>query len=172
MDCWQSFGLTWLNTAAHHRITKTERSSSSPKAEENWRDAKNGWSIINLLDHLGKAYSRGLIQPNMPKIASRMHRCQFGALPCRGTREAILLVKKMMERFRSMARHRKSSQRPLRKMAALLFDSEKSFDCIPRGRAFSELAILAGSAARISGRPCGVPHALQCNHGRGQGYER
>ena len=66
-----------------------------------------------------------------------MHRCHFGALPCRGTREAILLVNEVMERFRSMARHKKSSQPPLRKMAVLLFDLEKAFDCIPRDRAFS-----------------------------------
>ena len=102
----------------------------------------------------------------------------------------IFLVSEVMDRFRSMARHKKSSQRPLRKMA-VLFDLEKAFDCIPRDRAFSELAKLAGSndlklvmedckgsrylllgkgwnsqqetvciprsAARISGRSCGVP---------------
>ena len=31
VDCWQSFGLALLNTAAHHRIADTERSSSSPR---------------------------------------------------------------------------------------------------------------------------------------------
>ena len=123
-----------------HRTTETKRSSSSRK-----QDARNGWRTINLLDHLGKAYSRGLIQPHMPEITPKMHRCQFGALPCRGTREAILLVNEVMDRFRSMARHKKSSQRLLRKMAVLLFDLEKAFDCIPRDRAFSELAKLAGS---------------------------
>ena len=81
----------------------------------------------------------------MPEITSRMHRCQFGALPCRGTREAILLVSEVMGRFRSMARHKKSSQCPLRKMVVLLFDLEKAFDCVPRDKAFSELAKLVGS---------------------------
>ena len=81
----------------------------------------------------------------MPEITSRMHRCQFGALPCRGTKEAIHLVNEVMERFRSMARHKKSSQRPLRKMAVLQFDLEKGFDCVPRDKAFSELAKLAES---------------------------
>ena len=51
---------------------------------------------LQRMDHLGQAYSRGLIQPYMPKIAPR------------GTREAILLVSEVMERFRSVARHRKS----------------------------------------------------------------
>ena len=50
-------------------------------------------------------------------------------------REAILLVNEVVERFRSMARHKKSSQHPL----------EKAFDCIHRNKAFSELAKLAGS---------------------------
>ena len=44
-----------------------------------------------------------------------------------------------------MTKHKKSSQRPLRKMAVLLFDLEKAFDCIPRDRAFSELSEMAGS---------------------------
>ena len=108
-----------------------------PKTGKNLRHARNGWRTINLLDHLGKAYSRGLIQPHMPEITSKMHRYQFGALRCRGTREEILFVNEVMERFRSMARHKKSSQRPLRKMAVLLFDLEKAFDCIPRDRACS-----------------------------------
>ena len=81
----------------------------------------------------------------MPEITSKMHRCQFGALPCQGTREAILLVNEAIERFRSMTKHKKISQRPLRKMAVLLFDLEKAFDCIPRDMAFSELSEMAGS---------------------------
>ena len=54
-------------------------------------------------------------------------------------------MNEVIERFRSMARHKKSSQRPPRKMAVLLSDSEKAFDCIPRDRAFSEMTKLAGS---------------------------
>ena len=57
----------------------------------------------------------------------RQGKCQFCAMPCRGTREAILRVYGV-KRFRSMARHKKSSQCPLRKMAVLLFDLEKAFD--------------------------------------------
>ena len=50
-----------------------------------------------------------------------------------------------MERYRRITKHKKSSQRPLRKMAVLLFDPEKAFDRIPRERAFSELSEMAGS---------------------------
>ena len=103
-----------------------------PKAGKNSRDAKkNGWGTICLLDHLGKAYSRRRMQHYMPKIASRTHRCQFGALPRRGTREAILLVNEVTERFRGTARHKKSYKHTLRKMVVLLRDSEKAFHCIP-----------------------------------------
>ena len=44
----------------------------------------------------------------------------LGALPRGGEREAILLVN------RGMARHKKSSQSPLRKRTVLLFDLEKA----------------------------------------------
>ena len=147
----QSSGLLaefWTDVAQHRRhTTKLQRCRDRLPSQggKNLRDAKNGWRTINLLDHLGKAYSRGLIQPYMPKIASQILRCQFGALPCRGTREAILFVHEVTERFRSMANTKKSSQRSLRKMAVSLFDLEKAFDYIPRDRAFSESTKQAGS---------------------------
>ena len=143
----QSSGLLaefWTDVAQHWRhTTKLQRWRDRPPSQggKNLRDAKNGWRTINLRDHPSKAY----IQPYMPKIASQIHRCQFGALPCRGTREAILFVHEVTERFRSMANTKKSSQRSLRKMAVLLFDLEKAFDYIPRDRAFSESTKLAGS---------------------------
>ena len=145
VDYRQCSGLTWPSTEERHRTTKTERWSSSRKQGKNLREARNGWRTINLLDHQGKACSRGLLQPHMPEITSKMHRFQFGALLCRGTREAILLVDEVLERFRSMTKHKKSSQRPLRKMAVLLFDLGKAFDCIPRDRAFSEPSEVVGS---------------------------
>ena len=102
----------WTDVAQHAGTPQNYRDGEIvffPKTGKNLREARNGWRTINLLDHLGKAYSRGLLQPHMPEITSKMHRCQFGALPCRGTREAILLVSEVMERFRSMTKHKKSS---------------------------------------------------------------
>ena len=113
---WQCSGRLadlWTDVARHGDTPQNYKDGDIvflPKAGKNLRDARNGWRTINLLNHLGKAYSRGLIQPHMPEITSRMHKCQFGELPCRGTREAILLVNEVMERFRSMARQHEASQ--------------------------------------------------------------
>ena len=55
----------WPDVAQHGGTPQNYRDEKIvflPKAGKNLRDARNGWRTIYLLDHLGKAYSRGLIR--------------------------------------------------------------------------------------------------------------
>ena len=102
----------WTEVAQHGESPQNYRDGETvflPETGKNLTDTRNGRRTINLLDHLGKAYSRGLLQPHMPEITSKMHRCQLGALPCRGTREAILHVNEVMERSRSTTKNKTAS---------------------------------------------------------------
>ena len=68
VDYCQSSGL---DVAQHGGTPQNYRDGEIvflPKTGKNLRDARNGWRTINLLDHLGKACSRGLLQPHMPEM--------------------------------------------------------------------------------------------------------
>ena len=55
-------------------------------------DAEADYRTLQMMNHWGKTTVRGLLDEARPEIASSIARTQFGALPKRGTRDAIGIV--------------------------------------------------------------------------------
>ena len=134
VDHWLSSGPKLPNMEERHRTAETERSSSSRKQGKPQRREKR-MAHDQSLGPLGQSLLTRT--PHMPEITSKVHRCQFGALPCGGTREAILLVKAWHDT-------RKAHNVRCARWLCCCVDLQKAFDCIPRDRAFSKLAKLRG----------------------------
>lgn len=103
-----------------------------PKPGKDASDAVKGWRTINLLNHLGKAFVGAILEPTKATLRGGLRQNQFGALPQRGTRDAIAVVEDVLQRFRQGRGLRGQNRRGPRLMAVVLFDLEKAFDKVPR----------------------------------------
>ena len=82
----------------------------------------------------------------MPKVAPKISEAQFGGVPGKGTREAVLVATEIIARFHKTTKGSGKSRRPPVYLAAVLFDLEKALDKVDRTMAFAALAAKAQTA--------------------------
>ena len=79
---------------------------------------------------------RQILQQVAPKISE----AQFGGVPVRGTREAVLVAIEIIARFHKATKGPRKSRSPPMYLATVLFHLEKAFDKVDRSTAFAALA--------------------------------
>ena len=129
----------WQAGCASGRLSQTLKNGEIcflPKPGKDASDAVKGWRTINLLHHLGKAMVGAVLEPVKRTLTGSLRSNQYGALPQRGTRDAIAVVEDTLARFRQGRGLQGQNRRRPRLMAAILFDLEKAFDKVPRQKAW------------------------------------
>ena len=106
-------------------------------------DPVNGWRTISPLSHGGKALMRCIWRQILPKVAPKISEAQFGRVPGKGTREAVLVATEIIARFHKATKGPRKSRNPPMYLAAVLFDLEKAFDKVDRTPAFAALSAKA-----------------------------
>ncbi|CAK0793864.1 unnamed protein product, partial [Prorocentrum cordatum] len=70
------------------------------KPKGDGRNAQDHYRTINLINHMGKAFINVACMGDLRKCAGRLSTTQFGALPQRSTRDAVVIVDEIIRRFR------------------------------------------------------------------------
>eukprot|EP00959_Pyramimonas_sp_CCMP1952_P190225 3979301-Pyramimonas_sp.AAC.1 len=97
---------------------------------------------------MGKAFANVVCMRELRHCAGRLSCAQFGALPKRSTRDAIVIVDEIMRRVRVC---RGRTNYPAAVLVAALVDLEKAFDLLPRDKFWDSLDKLAMSrGARLT----------------------
>ena len=125
---------------------KTSEIAFLAKAKKDAADPLNSWRTISLLAHGGKAMMRCIWRQILPNVAPKISEAQFGGVPGRGTREAVLVATGIIARFHKATKGPGKSRSPPMYLAAVLFDLEKAFDKVDRSTAFATLAAKAQMA--------------------------
>ena len=68
----------------------------------------------------------------LSKVAPKISEAQFGGVPGKGTREAVLVATEIIARFHKATKGPVKSRNPPMYKAAVLFDLEKAFDKVDR----------------------------------------
>ena len=126
---------------------KTSEIAFLGKGKKDTADPVNGWRTISLLAHWGgKAIMRCIWRQILPKVAPKISEAQFGGVPGKGTREAVLVATEIRARFQKATKGSGKSRSPQMYLAAVLFDLEKAFDKVDRTTAFAVMAAKAQTA--------------------------
>ena len=125
-----------------------EIASSCPNQEKDIGDAKN-WRTIALLSHIGKAWAKASVRTLVPAVGKATGPCKFGSLPGRSTRDATAILRKRVREIHQIEPPRKPPQ--LSPSHRFLFDLEKAFDTIPRGRLWAAVSDAAEAERTVSG---------------------
>ena len=81
---------------------KTSEIAFLGKAKKDAADPVNGWRTIGLLAHGGKATMRCIWRQILPKVAPKISEAQFGGVPGKGTREAVLVATEIIAREKAV----------------------------------------------------------------------
>ena len=125
---------------------KTSEIAFLGKAKKDAADPVNGWRTISLQAHGGKAIMRCIWRQILPKVAPKISEAQFGGVPGKGTREAVLVATENIARFHKATKGSGKSCSPQMYLAAVLFELEKAFDKVDRTTAFAALTAKAQTA--------------------------
>ena len=101
---------------------KTSEIAFLSKAKKDAADPVNGWRTISLLAHGGKAMMRCIWRQILPKVAPNISEAQFGGVPGKGTREAVLVATEIIARFHKATKGSGKCRRPPMYLAAILFE--------------------------------------------------
>ena len=124
----ESPGTASWQMKATNPALKTSEIAFLGKAKTDAADPVNGWRTISLLAHGGKAMMRCIWRQILPKVAPKILEAQFGGVPGKGTREAVLVATEIIARFHKATKGSGKSRRPPMYLAAVLFDLVKAFD--------------------------------------------
>ena len=76
----------------------------------------------------------------LPKVAKKISEAQFGGVPGKGTREAVLVTTEFIARFHKATQGLGKSRNPPMYLAAVLFDLEKALDKVDGRTTFAALS--------------------------------
>ena len=113
-------------------------------------DAKEHCRMIALLNHWGKAVMKQAMDREGPTLRAGASLVQFGALPARGTRDAILIVDEIAQRVAAFSAKQPRARREPLMVFQVLFDLSKAFDLIDREKAWRAMEKKGVSAACLS----------------------
>ena len=82
----------------------------------------------------------------LPKVAKKISEAQFGGVPGKGTREAVLVATEFIARFHKATKGLGKSRNPPMYLAAALFDLEKALDKVDGRTTFAALSAKAQMA--------------------------
>ncbi|CAK0840038.1 unnamed protein product [Prorocentrum cordatum] len=106
-------------------------------------DPENDYRYLSLLSHWGKQLLKTFLEPAMLDFASALLPVQFGGLPWRSTRDAIGIVKEIINRVTCAANKRRSHARSRWILVQALFDLGKAFDNVDREMLWDTLASMS-----------------------------
>ncbi|CAK0882542.1 unnamed protein product [Prorocentrum cordatum] len=115
-----------------------------PNFKGDGKSAMNDYRTISLINHIGKVFARVTALDAMRDISHRISPTQFGAMPGRGTRDAISVAMEVITRHqhahRVRVRGRTTDPPPM--LLVILTDLEKAFDIIARQSIWDSLESL------------------------------